>query len=76
MQQHSQAASPSWPIEICHTIDAMLSLLMGVDWEVRIALSHFHEFKFSLVCKFILYQEFGLFQEFYKNPRILDFRVL
>jgi len=25
-REHSQAASPSWPVEICHTINVMLSL--------------------------------------------------
>jgi len=30
--EQSQAASPSWPMEILCTIDIMLSLGMGVGW--------------------------------------------
>jgi len=29
--EHSQTDSPSWPIEIFHTIDILLSLQMGID---------------------------------------------
>jgi len=31
-REHSQPASPRWPMEIFHTIDVMISLLMGVGW--------------------------------------------
>jgi len=31
-REHSQAASPSWPMEIFHTIDVMLSTEMGAAW--------------------------------------------
>jgi len=29
-REHSQAASPSWPMEIFHTIDIVLSVCMGL----------------------------------------------
>jgi len=32
-REHSQAANPSWPMEIFHTIDTMLNLRMGVGRE-------------------------------------------
>jgi len=51
-REHSQAASPSWPVEIFHTMDIMLSLSMGVGQGDR-NLPFFSEFK--------LYHEFGLF---------------
>jgi len=31
-KEHSQTASPSWPVEIFHTIDIVLSLGMGAGW--------------------------------------------
>ena len=31
-REHSQAASPSWPMEILLTIDVILSLWMGIGW--------------------------------------------
>jgi len=30
-REHSQAASPSWPMEIFHTIDIRLSIHIGDD---------------------------------------------
>jgi len=31
-REHSQAANPSWPTEIFHTIDTKLSIQMGIGW--------------------------------------------
>jgi len=31
-REHSQAANPSWPTEIFHTIDILLGIKMGVGW--------------------------------------------
>jgi len=62
-REHSQTASSSWPLEILHTIDVMLSSRMGVGQGAGISSSLFCEFETSLV------QEFELFWEF------RDFRV-
>ena len=34
-REHSQVASPSWPSEIFHIMDIMLSLWMGIGWGGR-----------------------------------------
>jgi len=31
-REHRKAANPSWPTEIFHTIDVMLTIKMGVGW--------------------------------------------
>jgi len=68
-REHSQAASPSWPVEIFLAMDFMLSLGMGVGQRAGIFLcsSHFREFEPSLVWEFELFWEFGLFREFTKS---------
>jgi len=83
-REHSQTASPSWPMEIFHTIEAMLSLWMGVGWGggwwwwgvAGIFLSHFRGFNSSLVCEFELCWQFSLFGEFWEICEIHDFWVL
>ena len=35
-REHSQTDSPSWPMEIFHMIDVVLSLWRGVSWGARI----------------------------------------
>jgi len=57
-REHSQAASPSWLMEIFYTIEVTLSLQMGVDQGAGTFPSHFHEFKSSLVWECKLFQEF------------------
>jgi len=43
-REHSQAASPSWPTEIFHTIDTMLSLLIRVG-PLFLAFGELHEIR-------------------------------
>jgi len=65
---HSQTASPSWPMEIFHATEVMLSLGMGVGWGGReLSARFFSGFKCSAV------QEFKLCWEFWE---IWDFGVL
>jgi len=73
---HSQAASPRWPIEIIHTIDIMLSLLVGTGQQAGISFSLFYGFESSLVWEFKHFQEFVLFQEFHEICKIRNFQVL
>jgi len=47
--EHSQAAGPSWPMEIFHTMDVMLSLSRGAGQGAGVRSSLFQEFKASLV---------------------------
>jgi len=62
---------PSWAMEIFHTIGVLLSLGMGVGQGAgSYLLSCFHQFKFSLVW------EFGLFQEFYEICKVNEFGAL
>jgi len=58
-----------------HTMDAMLSLRMGVGQGAGIFFSHFCEFKSSLVQELELFQKFSLLGEFCKIHEIRDFRV-
>ena len=55
---------PSWPMEIFHTIEVMLSLAMGAGQGAGTWASLLREFESSLFWEFKLFQEFGLFWEF------------
>ena len=71
-RKNSQTDSPSWPMEIFHTIDSMLSLCMGVGWggagqesALLFYVSSNHLFSGSLVflgsfVKFAKIHEFGV----------------
>jgi len=65
-REHSQAASPRWPMEIFYTTAIRLSLLMGVGWGAGICSALCHKFESSLV------QEFKLLWELLnlRNPRV------
>jgi len=65
-REHSQTASPSWPMEIFHTIYVILSLWMKVGQGAGLFLSLFCDFKSSLGQELKLFQEFRLFQKFHK----------
>jgi len=65
-REQSQAASPSWPVEIFHTTDVVLGLRMGVGQGAGICFSLFCEFKSSLGWEFELFWESGLFWECHK----------
>jgi len=69
-REHSQTASPRWPMEIFHTIDVNLSLLMGICLGAGICPSLFCEFEFCLVLEFQFFGEFeflGNSAEFMKS---------
>jgi len=57
-------SQPSWPRDIFHIIDIMLSL--GIRIGQRAGIFHFCEFKFSPVQEFKFFQEISLFWEFRK----------
>jgi len=74
---HSQAAGPSWPMEILHTMDVMLSLSRGVDWgEKLFFVSSVFSLRLIFSMSSVFFHEFGEFCEICEFSKIHKIRKL